>query len=84
MQRRKSRDIWSNKQIWLEVQNEADQSLAEFCQENELIIANALFQQHRTLHMDMTRWSILKSDSLYSLQPKMEKLHTVSKNKTGS
>ena len=25
-----------------------------------------------TLHMDVTRWSILKSDWLYSLQPKME------------
>ena len=28
----------------------------------------------KTLHMDITRWSILKSDLLYSLQPKMEKL----------
>ena len=34
--------------------------------------------------MDITRWSTLKSDWLYSLQPKMEKLYTVSKNKTGS
>ena len=33
--------------------------------------------------MDITRWSISKSDWLYSLQPKMEKLYTVSKNKTG-
>ena len=40
--------------------------------------------QEKTLHMDVTRWSILKSDWLYSLQPKMEKLYTVSKNKTGS
>ena len=32
--------------------------------------------------MDVTRWSTPKSDSLYSLQPKMEKLYTVSKNKT--
>ena len=31
--------------------------------------------------MDITRWSIPKSDRLYSLQPKMEKLYTVSKNK---
>ena len=28
------------------VQNEAGQSLIEFCQENVLVIANALFQQH--------------------------------------
>ena len=40
--------------------------------------------QEKTLHMDITRWSIPKSDLLYLLQPKMEKLYTVSKNKTGS
>ena len=33
--------------------------------------------------MDVTRWSTPKSDLLYSLQPKMEKLYTVSKNKMG-
>ena len=40
----------------LAVQNEARQRLTEFCQEN------ALLQQHKstTLHMDITRWSILK------------------------
>ena len=40
--------------------------------------------QETTLHIDITRWSILKSDCLYSLQPKMEKLYQVSKNKMGS
>ena len=40
--------------------------------------------QEKTLYMDITRWSTPKSDWLYSLQPKMEKLYTVSKNKTGS
>ena len=40
--------------------------------------------QEKTLHMDITRWSTLKSDCLYSLQPKMEKLYIVSENKTGS
>ena len=39
--------------------------------------------QEKTLHMDITRWSTPKSDRLYSLQLKMEKLYTVSKNKTG-
>ena len=29
--------------------------------------------------MDITRWSILKSDLLYSLQPKMEKLYSQQK-----
>ena len=43
--------------------NEAGQRLIEFCQENALIIANTLFQQHkRRLHMDITRWSTPKSD----------------------
>ena len=36
--------------------------------------------QNKTLHMDITRWSILKSDLLYSLQPKMESLYIISKN----
>ena len=40
--------------------------------------------QEKTLHMDTTRWPTPKSDWLYSLQPKMEKLYTVSKNKTWS
>ena len=47
----------------LGVHNEAGQRLTEFCQENMLVRANTLFQQHkRRLHMDMTRWSIPKSD----------------------
>ena len=40
--------------------------------------------QEKTLHMDITRWSTPKSGWLYSLQPEMEKLYTVNKNKTGS
>ena len=31
----------------LEMQNEARQRLIEFCQENSLVIANTLFQQHK-------------------------------------
>ena len=31
----------------LEVQNEAGQRLIEFCQENTLVTANTLFQQHK-------------------------------------
>ena len=47
----------------LGIQNEAGQRLIEFCQENALVIANTLFQQHkRRLHMDITRWSTPKSD----------------------
>ena len=42
---RKSRNTWSNRQIW--PWNEAGQRLREFCQENTLVIANTLFQQHK-------------------------------------
>ena len=69
----------------LEIQNEAGQRLIEFCQRNALVIANTLFQQHkRRQHMDITRWSTPKWFWLYYLQPKMEKLYAVSKNKSGS
>ena len=47
----------------LGVQNETGQRLIEFCQDNALVIANTLFQQHkRRLNMDITRWSTPKSD----------------------
>ena len=47
----------------LGMQNEARQRLIELCQENALLIANTLFQQHkRRLHMDITRWPTPKSD----------------------
>ena len=40
--------------------------------------------QEMTLHMDITRWSMLKSDWLYSLWTKREKLYIARKNKTWS
>ena len=47
----------------LGVQNEAGQRLIEFYQENTLVIANTVFQQHkRKLYTWITRWSIPKSD----------------------
>ena len=41
-------------------------------------------RQEETLHMDIARWPTLKSDWLYSLQPKMEKLCTVNKTRPGA
>ena len=67
----------------LGVQNEAGQRLIEFCQEKVLVIGNTLFQQHKRRHGHHQMVNT-KSDWLYSLQPKMEKLYTVSKNKTRS
>ena len=48
----------------LGIQNEAGQRLIQFCQENTLVIANTLFQQHkrRLYTWTITRWSTLKSD----------------------
>ena len=70
----------------LGVQNEAGQRLTEFCQENKLVIANTLFQHHKRR---LYTWT--SPDGQYRnqidyvlLQPKMEKLYTVSKKKTGS
>ena len=44
---RKSSDTWSNRQTATGVQNEAGRMLIEFCQDNALVIANTLFQQHK-------------------------------------
>ena len=69
----------------LGIKNEERQRLTEFCQQNGLVTASTLFQQHETtLCMEIIRRSILKSDWLHSLQPKMEKFYTVSKNNIGS
>ena len=81
---RKSRNTQSNRQLW--------PSSTEWSRAT----ANSVLPRERTGHskhplpktqektlcMDITRWSIPKSDWSYSLQPKMEKLYTVSKKKT--
>ena len=83
---RMSRNTWSNRQIW------------PWNPEWNRAKANRVLPrkhtghskhplpttQEKTLHMDITRWSTPKSDWLYSLQPKMEKIYRVSKNKTRS
>ena len=70
----------------LGVQNEAGQRLIESCQENALVIANTLFQQHKRQFYTWTSpdGQYQKSDWLHSLQLKMQKLYKVSKNKTRS
>ena len=44
---RRSRDIWSNRQVRPWSTKEAQQRLTEFCQDNALVIANTLLQQHK-------------------------------------
>ena len=82
----KSRDTWSKGQIW------------PWSKKWSRANANSIFPRECTVHskhplpttqtmtlfMDITRWSISKSDWLYSLQLKMEKLYTVSKTGPGA
>ena len=44
---RKSRNTRVTGKFGLGIKNEAGQRLIEFCQENALVIANTLFQQHK-------------------------------------
>ena len=46
-QSRKSRDTWSDRQVWPWSTKWSRARQTEFCQENALVIANALFQQHK-------------------------------------
>ena len=81
---RKSRNTWSNRQIW-PWSTEWSKARA-----NRVLPRESTGHskhplpttQEKTLHMDITRWSTPKSSWLYSLQPKLEKLYTVSTNKT--
>ena len=83
---RKSRNIWSNRQIWPWSADwsraKANRVLPRDCTGHRKHCLPTT--QQKTLHMDITRWLTPKSEWLYSLQPKMEKLYTVSKNRTAS
>ena len=66
--------------IGLGVQNEAGKMLTEFCEENTLIIANTLSQQHkRRLYTWTSPDGQYRNQIDYSLEPKMEKFYTVRK-----
>ena len=84
--RRKSRNTWSHRQIWPWSTEwsraKANRVLPRECTGHSKLPLPTT--QEKTLHMDITRWQIPKSDWLYSLQPKMEKLYTVIRNKTGN
>ena len=81
---RKSRDIWSHRQVWpwstKWSRTKANRVLPwEHTGHSKHPLPTT---QEMTLHMDITRWLKPKSDWLYSLQLKMEELYIVSKNKT--
>ena len=72
---RKSRNTWSNRQIW-PWNTEWSRAKAnrvlprKFTGHNKHPLPTT---REKTLYMDITRWSTPKSDWLYSLQPKKEK-----------
>ena len=70
----------------LGVQNEAGQRLTEFCQENALVITNTLFQQHKRRLYTWTSPDGVNTEIrlIIFFAAKMEKLYTISKNKTRS
>ena len=77
---RKSRNTWSNKQTW-PWSIEWSRAKANRVLPRELTGHSKhplSTTQEKTLHMDITIWSITKSDWLYSLQPKKEKLYQFS------
>ena len=83
---RKSRDTQSNSKVWpwstKWSRGKANRVLSREHTDNTLVIANTLFQQPRDNFIHGHHQSIPKSDWLYSLQQKMEKPYTVSRNKT--
>ena len=81
---RKSRNTWSNRQIWPWntewSRAKTNRVLPRKCTGHSKHPLPTT--QEKTLHRDITRWLTPTSNWLYSLQPKMEKLYTVNKNKT--
>ena len=83
---RKSGNTWSNRQIWpWSTEWSRAKTNRVLPREHTGHSKHPLpTTQEKTLHLDIIRWQTPKSDWLYSLQPKTEKLYTVSKNKIRS
>ena len=75
---RKLRNTWSNRQIWPWSTEWSRAKATRVLQREHTGHSKHPLSttQGKTLHMDITRWSIPKSDWLYPLHPKMEKLYT--------
>ena len=71
--------------LGLDVQNEAGHRLIEFCQQNALVIANTLFQQHkRRLYTWASPDSQYQNQIAYILCSQRWRSSVVSENKTRS
>ena len=83
---RKSRNTWSNRQIW-PWSTEWSRSKANrvLPREHTGHGKHPLPRtEEKTLHRNITKWSIPKSDWLYSLQPKMESSIQSTKTRPGA
>ena len=82
----KSRDTWSNRQVWPWSEKWSRAKVNRFLSREHIGHRKHPFPttQKMTLHMDIPRWSIPISNWWCCLQPVIEKLYTVSENKTGS
>ena len=56
----------------LGIQNEAGQRLTEFCQENALVIANTLFQQHERQFYTLIAFFVAEDGEAVYSQPKQD------------
>ena len=83
---RTSRDTWSNRQVWpLSTKWNRAKASRVLPREGTGHSKHPLpATQEKTLHMDITRWSILKSDWLYSLQPKWRSSIQSAKTRPGA
>ena len=81
-----SRDTWNNRQVWpWRTKWSRTKPNTVLSREHTGHSKHPLrTTQNKTPHMDITRRPTLKSSWLYTLQPKLEKFYTVSKNKTRS
>ena len=83
---RKSRNTWSNRKNWLWSMESSRAKTNRVLQKEHTGHSKHPLPttQEKTLQMNITRWSTLKSDWLCPLQPKMEKLYTVSQTRLGA
>ena len=80
---RKSRNTWINRQIWPWSTEWSREKANKVLSRQHAGHSKHPFPttQETILCMDIARLSIPQADCLYSLQPKIEKLYTISKNK---
>ena len=83
---RKSRNTWNNRQVWPWSTKWSRAKANKVLSREHTGHSKHPFPttQEMILHMHITKLSVLKSNWLCSLQLKVEKLYTVSKNKTTS